>query len=171
MKKGFTLIELMIVVAIIAILAMIAVPMYQRYIERARNNAAQSYLRQLATAQIARTTAGEDFIYSTAELGDLLGSGFRPDPTVGVWIGQRGTAAAGTLTFVMAAAHRSLNATVYIYDNGQGSGVIEFKDANSATQTLIGTSLSVYKMNSAGDSIEAVTGAAMQTSNGQVTQL
>lgn len=41
---GFTLIELMITVAIIAVLTMIALPSYQTYVRKANRSAAQSFM-------------------------------------------------------------------------------------------------------------------------------
>ena len=53
-KRGITLIELLIVAAIVAILAGIAVPMYSRYLERARRADAMTALEQLRASQEMR---------------------------------------------------------------------------------------------------------------------
>ena len=50
-SNGFTLIELMITVAIIGILATIAYPSYQQYIQRSSRSAAQSQMMEIANRQ------------------------------------------------------------------------------------------------------------------------
>jgi type IV pilus assembly protein PilE len=50
-SKGFTLIEMMVVVALIAIMAAIALPSYREYIKKSRRAEAQSYLMNIALRQ------------------------------------------------------------------------------------------------------------------------
>ncbi|HET6553358.1 MAG TPA: type IV pilin protein [Dyella sp.] len=71
-KRGYTLVELMIVVAVIALLAAIAVPSYLRYSYRARRADGQEVLLRVANAQ--------ERYYSTANhYGSLQEIGFN-DP-------------------------------------------------------------------------------------------
>ncbi|MEE8300036.1 MAG: prepilin-type N-terminal cleavage/methylation domain-containing protein [Desulfatiglandales bacterium] len=90
-QKGFTLIELMIVIAIIGILAAIAIPQFSAYRKRSYNSSAQADIRNAATAQEAYYV---DFSTYATAVASITGT------TYGLWL-SRGvgmTVVAGTTT-------------------------------------------------------------------------
>lgn len=70
-KKGFTLMELMIVVAIVAILAAIAVPSYQNYVIRSKRGDAMGALLSAAQA-VERYKAANNFSYANADTAGVI---------------------------------------------------------------------------------------------------
>ncbi|QQE87928.1 type IV pilin protein [Azotobacter chroococcum] len=71
-RRGFTLIELMITVAIVAILAAIAYPSYQQYVLRGNRGAAQGAMMEIASRQQQFLLANRAY----ASKSELEGSGY-----------------------------------------------------------------------------------------------
>src|SRR5689334_4543568 len=69
MQKGFTLIELMIVVAIIGILAAIAIPNFIKFQARSKQSEAKANLKAIFTAQKAFFQEKDRFSSLTGEVG------------------------------------------------------------------------------------------------------
>lgn len=96
-QKGFTLVELMITVAIVGVLAAIAVPMYQKYQARARQGEAKSSLSNIYTALKSFTVEYSSFTACIKQAGaDLTASakyyasGFKPSAAANVSCGPAG---------------------------------------------------------------------------------
>lgn len=71
-SRGFTLIEMMIVVVIVGILAAIAIPNYQQYILRSHRTAAQAEMMDIANRQKQFLLSNRAYVSKT----DLESSGY-----------------------------------------------------------------------------------------------
>jgi prepilin-type N-terminal cleavage/methylation domain-containing protein len=103
-NEGFTLIELMIVIAIIGILAAIAIPQFSAYRTRSYNSAAEADIRNAATAQEAYYVDNQTY---KADPVALIGSTYGFYTTQNVTV----TGAAGATQYTMTAVHSSGNKT------------------------------------------------------------
>jgi type IV pilus assembly protein PilA len=110
-NEGFTLIELMIVIAIIGILAAIAIPQFSAYRTRSYNSAAEADIRNAATAQEAYYVDNQT--YKQDPLG-LIGSNYGFYTTANVNV----TGGAGATQYTMTALHSSGNKTYTLVGPG-----------------------------------------------------
>jgi len=93
LKKGFSLIELLVVVAIIGVLAAIGIVGYQKYLESAKKNAtianAANFLKALAAEGTARS----------GSLANSVASCSLPSSTTGTWSNTPTTLANTNLSY------------------------------------------------------------------------
>ncbi|KIP98375.1 MULTISPECIES: pilin [Pseudomonas] len=126
MQKGFTLIELMIVVAIIGILAAIAIPQYQNYIARSQFSEAHTLLGGARTAVQEKVDQGQAIVASTGNPNATTNSlGVQLTGKYGAVVAPAAAANAAnyTLTYTFAGANTNLNAktVTYTYTASTGS--------------------------------------------------
>ena len=74
-NQGFTLVELMIVVVVISLLAMVAVPSYNKSIAKARRGDAQASLSNLASAMERFFTENGTYIGAAGSVGTPTATG------------------------------------------------------------------------------------------------
>ncbi len=80
-KKGFTLVEIMIVVAIIGLLAAIAIPNFMRARERAQTNACIANLKQVDGAKTLRALDANLSTGGTVVMTDLVTAYIKATPS------------------------------------------------------------------------------------------
>ena len=80
-QQGFTLIELMVTVAIVGILASIAMPSYQAYVQKSRRTSATSALLDLASREAQYYSTNNVYTATMTTLGYASNSVATPSST------------------------------------------------------------------------------------------
>jgi prepilin-type N-terminal cleavage/methylation domain-containing protein len=128
-NKGFSLLELLIVVAIILIIATIAIPSLLRSRQAANESAAVGSLRTINTAEVTYlSSSGGNY----GAVADLVTAGLLDDRfTAGTVSGYVFAITAGAGTYTATATPNALNSGRYGYYSAP-DGVVRYQSATSA---------------------------------------
>ena len=101
--KGFTLVELMIAVAIVGILAAVAIPSYQNYVLKANRAEAKSMLMDAASRQEQYYMDNRTYTLDMDKLGYTVDAGGKVDTGTGKYLMDATVADASSYTLAATA--------------------------------------------------------------------
>ncbi len=144
-QKGFTLIELMIVVAIIGILAAVALPQYQDYVVRGKLAAAAAGVESIKTAAAESFQANGTFP-STADLTSAGVNVIAPAGTTVAVVGGATGSITITFTAALGTSVPALSTLVFTATPVQGDSALKWV-ASQTTMTGAAANYVTTKLN------------------------
>ena len=116
-KQGFTLIELIVVVAVIGILAAIAIPQFSNYRKQGFDAAARADLHNAALAEESLFARGSAYVNCRNNNCNQRLPGFHRSTNVAIRMRRAGATAT---SFTGTSSHPNGTGTVFTYDSAAG---------------------------------------------------